>query len=251
MRFLITNDDGVHADGLYALKKAIEHLGEVVVVAPERQRSGAGHAITLNEPLRLYETKLPDGTIAYGCSGTPADCVTLGTLEVMQGDVDLVISGINHGPNLGWDVHYSGTVSAALEAVMIGHPALAVSLSTFSTDTHWSTAAAITLKLVNWLIDNPIPPHTLLNVNVPNVPLADVKGISFTRQGPRQYVDRLEKRLDPSGKTYYWLSGTIADHQTADDTDVTAAADGRVSVTPLHLDLTDHALFSTLHKIII
>jgi 5'-nucleotidase len=239
MRFLLTNDDGVHADGLFAVKKAIEHLGEVVVVAPERQRSGAGHAITLNEPLRLFETTLADGSAAYGCSGT---------LEVMQGNVDLVISGINHGPNLGWDVHYSGTVSAALEAVMIGHPALAVSLATFTDDTHWDSAAAVTVKIINWMQDNPIPIHTLLNVNVPNLPLAEIGCISFTRQGPRQYVDRLEKRLDPSGKTYYWLTGTIADHQTADDTDVTAVADGRVSITPLHLDLTDHQLFSALRK---
>jgi 5'-nucleotidase len=166
----------------------------------------------------------------------------------MQGNVDLVISGINHGPNLGWDVHYSGTVSAALEAVMIGHSALAVSLATFTDDTHWDSAAAVTVKIINWMQDNPIPIHTLLNVNVPNLPLAEIGCISFTRQGPRQYVDRLEKRLDPSGKTYYWLTGTIADHQTADDTDVTAVADGRVSITPLHLDLTDHQLFSALRK---
>ena len=251
MRFLITNDDGVHADGLYALKKSLEHLAEIVVVAPERQRSGAGHAITLNEPLRLLETKLLDGSLAFSCSGTPADCVTLGTLEVMDGDVDLVISGINHGPNLGWDVHYSGTVSAALEAVMIGHPALAVSLATFSSDCHWETASAVAERIVGWVLKNPMPPHTLLNVNVPNVGLADICGISFTRQGPRQYVDRLEKRKDPSGKTYYWLSGTIADHQTAADTDVTAAAEGRVSVTPLHLDLTDRSLFEVLRDAII
>jgi 5'-nucleotidase len=246
MRFLLTNDDGVHADGLLALKKALETMAEVVVVAPERQRSGVGHAITMNEPLRLMETKLLDGSSAYACSGTPADSVTLGTLEVMAGDVDLVVSGINHGPNLGWDVHYSGTVSAALEAVMIGHPALAVSLATFADDTHWETASAVTMRVVSWLMKNPMPSHTLLNVNVPNLPLNEIQGMSFTRQGPRQYVDRLEKRKDPTGKTYYWLSGTIADHHTAEDTDVTAVADGRVAITPLHLDLTDRSMYKAL-----
>jgi 5'-nucleotidase len=251
MRILLTNDDGVHADGLFELKKAFDDMAEIVVVAPERQRSGAGHAITLNEPLRLLPTKLADGSDAYGCSGTPADCVTLGTLEVMEGNVDLVISGINHGPNLGWDVHYSGTVSAALEAVMIGHPALAVSLATYSQNTHWKTASTIARRVAEWVIKNPLPSHTLLNVNVPNVALADLKGVSFTRQGPRQYVDRLEKRQDPSGKTYYWLSGTIADHHTAFDTDVTAEAEGRVSITPLHLDLTEHKLFARLRDAVI
>jgi 5'-nucleotidase len=251
MRFLITNDDGVHADGLFALKKALDDIAEIVVVAPERQRSGAGHAITLNEPLRLHKTILADGSAAFACSGTPADCVTLGTLEVMDGDVDLVISGINHGPNLGWDVHYSGTVSAALEAVMIGHPALAISLASFADDTHWQTAATVTRRIVDWIIRNPLTAQTLLNVNVPNVPLSQIKGISVTRQGPRQYVDRLEKRTDPSGKTYYWLSGTIADRQTAHDTDVFATADGWVSVTPLHLDLTDQKMFEELRGVVL
>jgi len=248
MRFLLTNDDGVHADGIFAVKKALEGMAELVVVAPERERSGAGHAITLNEPLRLKETKLVDGSVAYSCSGTPADCVTLGTLEVMSGDVDLVVAGINHGPNLGWDVHYSGTVSAALEAVMIGHPSVAISLATFQKDTHWDTASAVAKQIVTWIIEHPMPRHTLLNVNVPNVPLSRLKGIAVTKQGPRQYVDRLETRHDPAGKKYYWLSGTVADHQTAADTDVTAVADDRVSVTPLHLDLTDHKLFEALRE---
>jgi 5'-nucleotidase len=246
MRFLLTNDDGVHADGLFALKKAVEHLGELFIVAPERQQSGTGHAITLNEPLRMNPTKLSDGTPAYSCTGTPADCVTLGTLEVMDGNVDLVIAGINHGPNLGWDVHYSGTVSAAFEAVMIGHPALAVSLATSSSETYWDTAGVFAERVARWMIGNSLPHHVLLNVNVPNLPLDQIQGLSVTRQGPRQYVDRLEKRTDPSGRSYYWLSGTVAKHQTLPDWDVTAAASGRVSVTPLHLDLTDHKMHRSL-----
>jgi 5'-nucleotidase len=187
-----------------------------------------------------------DGTTAYSCSGTPADCVTLGTLEVMAGNVDLVIAGINHGPNLGWDVHYSGTVSAAFEAVMIGHPALAVSLASFSADTQWPTAAFFAKRVATWMIGHPLPPNILLNVNVPNIPLSEVAGVSVTRQGPRQYVDRLEKRVDPSGKTYYWLSGTVAKLETMSDWDVTAVADDRVSITPLQLDLTDHELYRQL-----
>jgi 5'-nucleotidase len=248
MRFLLTNDDGVHADGLFALKKAVEHLGEIFIVAPERQQSGSGHAITLNEPLRLHTTRLADGTPAFSCTGTPADCVTLGTLEVMHSDVDLVIAGINHGPNLGWDVHYSGTVSAAFEAVMIGHSALALSLASFSEDTHWLTAGLFAERIVRWLMKHPLPPLILLNVNVPNLPMNEITGISVTRQGPRQYVDRLEQRKDPSGRPYYWLSGTVAKHETQQDWDVTAASEGRVSITPLHLDLTDHDLYGQLRE---
>ena len=249
MRLLLTNDDGVHADGILTLKQALEPFGELTVVAPERPRSGAGHAITLHKPLRLSTTKLADGSPANACSGTPADCVTVGTLEVMDGEVDLVVAGINHGPNLGWDVHYSGTVAAAKEAVMIGKRAIAFSLASFARDVHWETAAEAVRRLMPWLIAHPTPPLTLLNINVPNVPVAEIKGICVTRQGPRQYVDRLEKRVDPAGRPYYWLGGTVAGHETAADTDVSAIANGFISVTPLQLDLTAHTLLPNLTEL--
>lgn len=238
MRVLVTNDDGVHAPGILALKKALDPLGEVIVVAPERPRSAAGHAITLHKPLRMHHSRLADGQPAWATNGTPADCVTLGLHELMDGRADLIVSGINHGPNLGWDVHYSGTVSAAFEAVMIGVPSIAVSVTSWDPCIHWESAAQITLKLAVWLAKNPLPPHTLLNVNAPNIPPTDIKGVEVTHLGSRQYVDRLIKRIDPSGKPYFWIGGTLENGQEEPGSDVHAVAQGKISVTPLHLDLT-------------
>ncbi|HEX5322185.1 MAG TPA: 5'/3'-nucleotidase SurE [Capsulimonadaceae bacterium] len=246
MRFLLTNDDGVHAPGIFALKQALEPLGEVFVVAPERPRSAQGHAITLHKPLRLTETLLSDGARAYASNGTPADCVTLGVQEIMGDKVDYVFSGINHGPNLGWDVHYSGTVSAAFEAVMIGYRSAAFSVASFERELHWDTAGCYAARIVRWLAENPLGPHTLLNINIPNEPCEKIQGTAITRQGPRQYVDRIEKRADPAGRAYYWLGGTLADHDAPAGTDVRAIADGYVSITPLQLDLTEPRLLKEL-----
>jgi len=160
----------------------------------------------------------------------------------------LVVSGINHGPNLGWDVHYSGTVSAALEAVMIGYRALAVSVATWEPDVHWDAAADIAARIAQQMMASPLPPQTILNVNVPNLPASEIQGIRITYQGARQYVDRIEPRTDPIGRPYYWLGGSLADEArgAADDTDVRVVADGFVSVTPIQLDMTAHALLPTL-----
>lgn len=249
MRILITNDDGVHSDGILALKNALAPVGDVFVVAPERQRSAAGHAITLHKPLRVNRCRMSDGSDAWSSNGTPADCVTLGILEVMGGDCDVVLSGINHGPNLGWDVHYSGTVSAAFEAVMIGHRALAISVASYDREIHWTGPAKFAARLTHWLIENEMPPHVLLNVNFPNLPQVDIRGVAVTRQGPRQYVDRVMKRTDPAGRDYFWLGGTVAGHDALEGTDVRAIADNLVSVTPLQLDLTAHDLIVGLKEI--
>ena len=250
MRILVTNDDGVHADGLFALQQALRAVGDVFIVAPERQQSATGHAITLHKPLRLTPVKLRDGTPAFGSNGTPSDCATLGVLEVMGGEVDLVVSGINHGPNLGWDVHYSGTVSAAIEATVMGKPSLAVSVADWSSEIHWDTAARFAVTLAQTVRANPLPPYTILNVNVPNVAPHDVKGVLVTTQGRRQYVDRIEKRADPLGRPYYWLGGSLAQEAAGAEpgTDVRAVADGYISVTPVHLDLTAYALLPTLKE---
>lgn len=248
MRILLTNDDGVHADGLFALKRALSGVGEVTVVAPERQQSATGHAITLHKPLRLSPVTLRDGSPALASSGTPSDCAALGILEVMGGDVDLVVSGINHGPNLGWDVHYSGTVSAAIEACIIGKPAVALSVASWEKDVHWEAAASCAARLAVWLQTHPLPPSTILNVNAPNLPASEVKGSRVTAQGRRQYVDRIEKRADPVGRPYYWLGGSLADEarQSEAGSDVRAVADGFLSITPIHLDLTAYALMPSL-----
>jgi len=249
MKVLVTNDDGVHADGIFALKNALGKNHTVTVVAPERQRSATGHAITLHKALRLNPTVLRDGSPAYETNGTPSDCATLGALEAMSGQLDMVISGINHGPNLGWDVHYSGTVSAAIEGtIIIGHPSIAISVASFDRDIHWDTAANFAARLVDWLRENPTPTNTVLNVNVPNLPASEVKGVMVTTQGPRQYVDRVEKRLDPLGRAYFWLGGSLAEEARGAEvgTDVRAIADGYISITPIHLDMTAYALVDDL-----
>jgi 5'-nucleotidase len=250
MRILVTNDDGVHADGLFALHQALREVGDVTVVAPERPQSATGHAITLHKPLRLSPATLRDGTVAYASNGTPSDCATLGVLEAMGGNVDLVVSGINHGPNLGWDVHYSGTVSAAIEAAIVGKPAFAISVADWATEIYWNSAAAFAVKLARQMLQHPLPRHTILNVNVPNRPASDIRGVAVTTQGRRQYVDRVEKRQDPLGRPYYWLGGSLSEEArgAGGGTDVRAVADGFISVTPIHLDLTAYSLLPTLKE---
>ena len=249
MRLLVTNDDGVHSNGILAVKNALASLGEVIVVAPERPRSASGHAITLHKPLRLTHAKMADGSPAWSSNGTPADCVTLGVLEVMNGEVDLVISGINHGPNLGWDVHYSGTVSAAFEAIMIGYPAIAVSVTSWDSEINWAGAAQMTALLAGWLTKNPHDPHLLLNVNAPNVPVSELRGVEVTTLGSRQYVDRVVKRTDPVGHDYFWLGGSLLDHEAKPGSDVRAVSDGKISITPLQLDLSATNLIAGLKDI--
>ena len=250
MRILVTNDDGVQSDGLFALRNALAQIGDVTVVAPERQQSATGHAITLHKPLRLSPVTLRDGSPAFASNGTPSDCATLGIYEAMGGDVDLVVSGINHGPNLGWDIHYSGTVSAAIEAAIIGKPSLAVSVATWDADVHWQPVADFAAKLAQWLTAHPLPPNTILNVNAPNLPQPEIKGVAVTTQGRRQYVDRIEKRHDPLGRPYFWLGGSLAEEAAGAEagSDVRAVADGFLSITPIHLDMTAYALLPSLKE---
>ncbi|MBC8104555.1 MAG: 5'/3'-nucleotidase SurE [Cytophagales bacterium] len=249
LRLLLSNDDGVLAPGLFALKIALEAAGhQVTVCAPDRPRSASGHAITLHKPLRLKQVPLADGSLAWAASGTPADCVALGLLEVLHGQTpDLVVSGINHGPNLGWDVTYSGTVSAAMEAVITGVPAIAVSVASYADDIHWDGAAHfVAHTLAPLAAAHGLPPATLLNVNAPDLPEGDLKGVRITTQGDRQYVDRLEKREDPVGRPYYWLKGRLHDKESLPGSDTRAVGDGYISVTPIQLDMTSHAFLRDL-----
>jgi len=248
LRILLSNDDGIQAPGLLALKVALEQEGhQVTVCAPSRPRSASGHSITLHKPLRMHEVALADGSIGHAVSGTPADCVTMGIVEVLQNEVDLVVSGINHGPNLGWDVIYSGTVAAAMEAVIIGFPAIAVSVASYDENLHYETAADfIARTLAPRVVEHGLPPTTLLNVNVPDLPENEIQGVRMVTQGDRQYVDRLEKRYDPTGRPYYWLGGKIHDKETAPGTDTRAIGEGYIAVTPIHLDLTAHAFLRDL-----
>jgi 5'-nucleotidase len=257
VRILITNDDGVHAEGLLALRQALDALGEVTVLAPDRPRSASGHSITLHKPLRLSQTTLADGSLAHTSSGTPSDCVTLALLEVMRDRrPDLVISGINDGPNLGWDLTYSGTVSAAMEGAISGLQAFAISVAwRFERvikeeeddgprpPTDFTHAARFAVRLAELLRDHPLPPHTLLNVNVPAGMPA---GAEVTRQGIRRYPGRVESRTDPMGRPYYWLGGDVPEDTLEAGTDVHAVGNDRISVTPIQLDLTDYPVLKQI-----
>lgn len=240
MNILVTNDDGIHAEGLIALKRTLNKIGNVAVVAPDRPRSACGHSITLHKPLRADPVKFPDGSIGYSSNGTPSDCVSLGLLGVAGTDIDIVVSGINRGPNLGWDLTYSGTVSAAMEGAMSGKPSIAISVTSHEQEIDYTCAAIIAAKLVEIISVHKLPDNTLLNVNVPALPAGEIKGLAVTHQGRREYFSKLETRVDPSGRKYYWLGGDSPVDTLDEGTDVKAVVDGWVSITPIHYDLTDY-----------
>lgn len=248
MNILLTNDDGVHAEGLLAAKAALESLGTVHVIAPDRPRSACGHSITLHKPLRADRVRLRDGSTAYASNGTPSDCVSLGLLGVVEQKVDLVVSGINKGPNLGWDLTYSGTVSAAMEGAISGIASIAISVATYGPDADYSVAARLAVELARILQAHRLPESTLLNVNVPPVALDSIEGIVVTRQGKRRYTGNIEKRTDPTGRAYYWLGGDLPVDTLEEGTDVKAVAGNFISVTPVHLDLTDHNALADMHS---
>ncbi|MDH7600532.1 MAG: 5'/3'-nucleotidase SurE [Armatimonadota bacterium] len=240
MNILVTNDDGIHADGLIALKIALEKAGRVYVVAPDRPRSACGHSITLHKPLRADEVRLRDGSLAYASNGTPSDCVSLALLGLIKEPIDLVVAGINRGPNLGWDLTYSGTVSAAMEGAIMGVQSFAISVTADKADVDYTPTANFAARLAVLLQERRLPADTLLNVNVPALPAEKIKGVRITRQGQRRYTGSVVKRLDPSGRAYYWLGGDTVVDKMDEGTDVKAIADGYISVSPIHLDLTDY-----------
>lgn len=250
MRILLTNDDGVHAPGILAVYQTLMEMemSQVWMVAPERPRSAAGHAITLHKPLRLTPIELASGVPAHACSGTPSDCVTLGLDLLLNGNCDLVVSGINAGPNVGWDLSYSGTVAAAIEGAILGVPAMAISvnLDGAADGFDFGPAARFAAVLAGRLMHEKLPPHVLLNVNVPAVSAAELKGVEITHQGRREYVDRIDAREDPGGRPYYWLGGSIREDVPDPGSDVHAILANRISVTPVHLDMTAYALLDRL-----
>ncbi|MCP5095488.1 MAG: 5'/3'-nucleotidase SurE [Chloroflexi bacterium] len=238
MHILVTNDDGVTAPGLLALAQAMRAFGTVTILAPDRNWSASGHVKTLHRPLRIKSVTLDDGSTALAADGAPSDCVALAKLGVIPEKIDLVVSGINTGPNMGHDVTYSGTVTAAMEAVINGMPGIAFSFGDFSDAYDYKTGAAIASRIVHKVLDQELDPQMLLNVNIPLVAEVDIKGIRITRQGMRVYRDVLDKRLDPRGRPYYWIGGDEPTGVPDDGTDFGAIAQGFVSVTPLQLDLT-------------
>lgn len=241
MHILVTNDDGILAIGIRTLAKALQKLGTVTVVAPDRERSATGHAITVHQPLRVRQIADYPANEAYAVDGTPADCVKLALEALPIQRPDLVISGINRGPNLGTDVLYSGTVSAAIEAAILGLPAIAVSLADFR-DTDYEDAAQFATELAHMWQTKPLPPDTLLNVNWPK---AVAKGVKVTVLGRRQYMNTFERRQDPWGREYFWMGGEVSADETP-DTDVWAVDNGYASITPIHFDLTNYQIMSTV-----
>jgi 5'-nucleotidase len=248
LKILVSNDDSVHAPGIHLLAKELRKLGQVYVVAPLEEKSTTGHSLTIHKPLRILDLGHL-GKNVFGVSGSPADCVYLGIREVLGGKMpDLVVSGINRGANLGQDVYYSGTVSAAREACILGIPSIAVSLDVEfaralpEKSLHYATAAKLTVQLIRKLMKHSelqVPHHTLLNFNVPDLPLKEVRGIHLARQGFRYYTGSVLRRVDHRGKDYYWLGGTYEGFREDQGSDCHTVADGYASLTPLKLDSTD------------
>ncbi|MFZ5965800.1 MAG: 5'/3'-nucleotidase SurE [Bacillota bacterium] len=246
MKILVTNDDGVFAEGIYKLAVALSTIGNVTVVAPDRQRSATGHAITMHDPIRAEKVRFFDTMIeAWSVSGTPADCVKLGIEVLIKEKPDIVFSGINRGPNLGTDVLYSGTVSAAIEGSILGVPAVAVSLAAFK-DTNYDPTASFCCLLAKKMMENKLPAETLLNVNVPNCKEHELKGVDITILGVRKYQNSFIERIDPRGQTYYWMGGELVEIESEKGTDVYSIQNNKISVTPIHFDLTKFDLIKEI-----
>jgi 5'-nucleotidase len=245
MVILLTNDDGIQAAGLWALYDKFAPSHRITVVAPDRERSAIGHAITLHAPIRADGVSMNGAKRAYAVDGTPADCIKLAVAELMENEPDLVISGINPGANVGVNVNYSGTLAAAREAALYGIPAMAVSIQGKS-PSHYNDAAVIIEKLINEMDWRGLPQGTLLNVNVPDLPRERLKGIRLSRQGTAHYKERLEKRLDPRQRPYYWYGSYSPEAIGDEDVDAVALADDYISITPLRCDATDYDHLDTL-----
>ncbi|MCK9229416.1 MAG: 5'/3'-nucleotidase SurE [Syntrophales bacterium] len=241
MRILLTNDDGVYAEGLSTLCRELSDIGDCLIVAPETEQSAVGHAITIYRPLMVRRARKGGSFLGYAIRGTPADCVKIGVKELSDNPVDLVISGINVGANVGINVLYSGTVSAATEAAVLGIPSIAVSLDTRDHHADFSTAARFMKKLVPLVMEKPFLKKVTLNVNVPNLPWDRIKGVAVTRQGAARLVEEFERRLDPRSNIYYWLAGeTLLPETDEMESDACAVRQGFISITPIHFDLTRH-----------
>lgn len=245
MKILVSNDDGVYAQGLITLVDALKEIAEVLVMSPERNRSGASNSLTLDRPLRV--TRLPNGFLSL--DGTPTDCVHLALTGLVPEKFDMIVAGINAGSNLGDDILYSGTVAAAIEGRFLGVPAMAVSLAGRTASTtfhHYETAARIAKSLALKLSVDPLPAHTILNVNVPDLPFAEIRGIEVTRLGARHIAESLLKASDPLGAPVYWIGPAGAEADAGPGTDFHAVNSGRASITPLQLDMTHYKVFDQL-----
>jgi 5'-nucleotidase len=242
MKILLSNDDGIMAEGIKALTTELSKEHDVYVVAPDRERSAAGHSLTLHTPIRVEELESKFGAKRiWITSGTPGDCVKIGINAILSDDEkpDLIISGINHGPNLGSDILYSGTVSCAMEGAMMGYPSIAVSLASMTFEAElFKNVACFMSKFLKRIKDYNYPPKTILNINVPGLMPDDITGVAVTRLGGKMFTDEYDKRIDPRGKVYYWMAGELIKHCENDDSDLNALRWNKVSVTPITFEMT-------------
>ncbi len=245
MDILLTNDDGIYSEGILVLYDALKKVGRVTVVAPDTEQSAVGHAITMSDPIRVKDAYRRMKYFGRAVSGTPADCVKIAVRSLLKKKPDLVISGINLGPNTGFSVLYSGTVSGATEGAILGIPAIAVSLGTFEKP-DFSVAASFAAKMAKLVRKNGLPKGTSLNVNVPAVKSSAIKGVKITKQGKTPIIEKFDKRIDPRRRTYYWLTGEVMNIKGGKDTDITALKKGYITITPLHCDMTNHDFIETL-----
>lgn len=247
MLILVTNDDGVHAPGLLCLAEAMARIGEVLVVAPLSEQSAVGHGISISQPLRVEPVILKNGMQAFGVTGTPADCVKIAVKSLASEKVDLVVSGINNGLNVGVNVLYSGTAAAAREGAVLEIPSLAVSIGT--AENPWFSSAVIwATRVVVALMENTLPRKDILNLNVPNLPPDEIKGLKITLMGLSRFDPVMEQRMDPRKKVYYWLSGNEISHDDHPESDKEAISAGFASLSPLTFDLTDHDFLEKLAR---
>ena len=244
----VTNDDGIFSKGIKSLIEVAVEFGDVLIIAPDKPQSGMGHAITVNQILRLEPSFLFDGLSAYTCSGTPVDCVKLGIYEVMQRKPDLILSGINHGENTSTNVLYSGTMSAAVEGAMENIPSIGFSLADFQSDADFSEVQEVARKIIPQALMSYFPPNVCLNVNVPKKSETKIKGIKVCKQAHAFWEDRFDKRLDQFGKPYYWLTGEFLNEDKSEDTDLFALQNGYVSVVPTQFDMTAYEVMDQFKK---
>jgi 5'-nucleotidase len=247
VNILVTNDDGIYSAGIFELAKALKSLGNVQIVAPLAEKSAVGHAITVSDPLRVSEIERNGDFFGYAVNGTPADCVKIAVKCILDKEPDIIVSGINQGSNTATNVIYSGTVSAAAEGVILGVPAIAVSLVSF-TQKDFSYAGKVAHQIAAQVLENGLPPRTLLNVNVPSLPEKDIIDVVPARQGEGRYEEMFDKREDPYGRTYYWMAGKRMILDKDDDVDDVVVMQNKVAVTPIQYDLTHHDFLKELSK---
>jgi 5'-nucleotidase len=247
LKILVSNDDGIDAEGIYALVTVLKDIGEVTVVAPRKEQSAVGHGITMSIPLRVTKYNKHGEFFGYAVDGTPADCIKIGIRNIMKEKPDLVISGINHGSNTAINIIYSGTVSAAREAAIMDVPSIAISVTNHAA-TDFVFAAKVAKQVACKLYGHDLPLGTLLNINVPDVPEDQIAGILLTKQGKSKWDDIYEQRIDPYGRDYFWLTGSLMEVDTEMETDQAAVRQNFVSVTPIHFDLTDYETFQRMKE---